>query len=85
VQERIEEAEYLETLNHFHWVVYPWFKLLERACDKIFGCKKHLDAENTKRREEAQSKQMERQKRRMKEKEEQMAAYYADEATKKEQ
>lgn len=46
IQERIEEAEYLETLNNFHWVVYPWFKLLEAVCDKIFGCKKRLDEEN---------------------------------------
>lgn len=54
--ERMEEAEYLETLNNFHWLVYPWFKMLERGCDKIFGCKKKLTEENQKRREEVAEK-----------------------------
>lgn len=45
-QERMEEAEYLETLSTFHWLVYPWFKLMEKACDKVFGCKRRLDEEN---------------------------------------
>lgn len=53
-QERMEEAEYLETLSTFHWLVYPWFKLLETACDKVFGCKKQLDEENRKRRAEVE-------------------------------
>ena len=52
VRERMEEAEYLETLNHFHWLVYPWFKMLEACCDKIFGCKRRLDTENDARRAE---------------------------------
>lgn len=56
----MEEAEYLETLNGFHWVVYPWFKLVEAACDKVFGCRKKLDEENNKRRAEVQKKQEER-------------------------
>ena len=53
--ERMEEAEYLETLSTFHWLVYPWFKLLETACDKVFGCKRHLDRENEIRRAEVQA------------------------------
>lgn len=56
VRERMDEAEYLESLNGFHWVVYPWFKLVEAACDKIFGCRKKLDEENNKRRAEVQKK-----------------------------
>ena len=43
IREAEEEAEYLATLSNFHWFVYPFFKMLEMACDKIFGCKKHLD------------------------------------------
>ena len=52
VQERMDEAEYLETLSTFHWFVYPWFKLIETACDKVFGCKRKLDEENAIRRAE---------------------------------
>ena len=48
----MEEAEYLETLSFGHWLVYPWFKMIEMACDKVFGCKKELEEENRKRREE---------------------------------
>jgi len=39
--EREEENEYLATISNFHWFVYPFFKCLERICDKVFGCKKH--------------------------------------------
>lgn len=39
-----EEAEYLETLSTFHWIVYPFFKTIETVCDKIFGCKRKLEA-----------------------------------------
>ncbi len=56
VMERMEEAEYLETLNMFHWLVYPWFKMAEAACDKVFGCKKKLDEENEIRRAEVLEK-----------------------------
>lgn len=38
--ERAEETEYLGTLSNFHWVMYPFFKSVERVCDKIFGCKR---------------------------------------------
>ena len=68
--ERMEEAEYLETLNTFHWLVYPWFKVLETACDKVFGCKRTLDAENDKRRAEVQAKQEERNQKKLKQMEE---------------
>jgi hypothetical protein len=54
--ERMEEAEYLETLSMFHWLVYPWFKMVETACDKVFGCRKKLDEENEKRRAEVAEK-----------------------------
>ena len=46
----MEEAEYLATLSNFHWFVYPFFKTIEVACDKIFGCKKHAEEYNEKRR-----------------------------------
>ena len=81
IEERIEEAEYLETLSHFHWVVYPWFKLLEKACDKIFGCKKQLDKENALRRQEVNERQARRQAKRMKERDEHMAQYEAAQDT----
>ena len=68
--ERMEEAEYLETLSTFHWLVYPWFKLLETACDKVFGCKRHLDRENELRRAEVQAVQEERDRKRRKQLEE---------------
>ena len=61
VQDRMDEAEYLETLSNFHWFVYPWFKLLETACDKVFGCKRRLNHENELRRAEVQKKQEERE------------------------
>ena len=32
IDERIEEAEYLETIGTFHWVFYPWIKLVKRMC-----------------------------------------------------
>ena len=32
INERIEEAEYLETIGSLHWVIYPWLKLLKRVC-----------------------------------------------------
>ena len=69
-QERMEEAEYLETLNTFHWLIYPWFKMIEVACDKVFGCKKKLDAENQKRRAGVQAQQEERMKQQAKQIEE---------------
>ena len=50
--ERQEEAEYLATLSNFHWFVYPFFKTIEVACDKVFGCKSRLKQENEKRRQE---------------------------------
>jgi len=53
----MDEAEYLETLNTFHWLVYPWFKMVEVACDKVFGCKRHLEDENVKRRAEVNARQ----------------------------
>ena len=70
VKERMDEAEYLETLSTFHWFVYPWFKLLEAACDKVFGCKRQLDDENVKRRTEVQKKQTEKEAMRRKQMEE---------------
>lgn len=39
-KEWAEECEYLTTLSNFHWFMYPFFKTLEAACDKVFGCKK---------------------------------------------
>ena len=51
IREAEEEAEYLATLSNFHWFVYPFFKMLEMACDKIFGCKKNLDEQNRIRKE----------------------------------
>jgi len=66
----MEEAEYLESLSHFHWLVYPWFKLMEAACDKVFGCKRKCDQENERRRAEVQARQVERQRKRLQEMEE---------------
>jgi len=28
IEERMEEAEYLGTLGSFHWVIYPWLKMI---------------------------------------------------------
>ncbi len=39
--EREEETEYLATISNFHWFVYPFFKCVERICDRVFGCRKH--------------------------------------------
>ena len=47
--ERNEETEYLATLSNFHWFVYPFFKTIEVACDKVFGCKSRAQKENEKR------------------------------------
>jgi len=47
-----EEAEYLSTLSNFHWFIYPFFKTLEVACDKVFGCKSRAMRENERRRAE---------------------------------
>lgn len=58
--EREEEAEYLGTLNNFHWVMYPFFKTVETICDKIFGCKKKAQKIN----EEAFKKKQEEQRKR---------------------
>ena len=55
-RENHEEAEYLATLSNFHWFVYPFFKTLEVFCDKIFGCKKHVERENELRRQGIQEK-----------------------------
>ena len=63
-----EEAEYLETLSTFHWIVYPFFKTIETVCDKIFGCKRKLEAQNVERRarvaEKMEAKQKEREEKR---------------------
>ena len=56
----MEEAEYLATLSNFHWFVYPFFKTIEVACDKIFGCKKHAEEYNEKRRAEVMERQVKR-------------------------
>ena len=70
VKDRMDEAEYLETLSTFHWFVYPWFKMIESACDKVFGCKRRLDVENVKRRTEVQEKQTKKEEMRRKQMEE---------------
>ena len=44
--ERNEETEYLATLSNFHWFVYPFFKTIEVACEKVFGCKSRAQKEN---------------------------------------
>lgn len=45
--EREEETEYLATLSTFHWVMYPFFKTIEKVCDKIFGCKRKAEKLNS--------------------------------------
>ena len=45
-----EEAEYLSSLSNFHWFIYPFWKTIEAGCDKLFGCKKKLEADNATRR-----------------------------------
>lgn len=55
--ERLEETEYLAELSNFHWVMYPFFKTIEKVCDKIFGCKRkaqQLNSEYKQKREEEQ-------------------------------
>jgi hypothetical protein len=62
-----EEAEYLETLSTFHWVVYPFFKVMEKFCDRICGCKSKADEFNKKRRAEVEERQKLAHERRKKE------------------
>lgn len=60
--EREEEAEYLETISNFHWLVYPFFKTIETMCDKVFGCKRKalkINEEVWNRRETEQKKREE--------------------------
>jgi len=45
-QEWRDEAEYLKTLNNFHWLVYPFWKMIERVADKMCGCKRSVEAKN---------------------------------------
>jgi hypothetical protein len=41
-----DEAEYLSTLNNFHWLVYPFWKMIETFADKLCGCKRNVEAKN---------------------------------------
>jgi glycyl-tRNA synthetase beta subunit len=33
-----EEREYLETLSNIQWFIYPFFKFIEKICEKTCGC-----------------------------------------------
>jgi hypothetical protein len=59
-QERLEETEYLAELSNFHWVMYPFFKTVERVCDKIFGCRRKADRINAEFKEERERVQREK-------------------------
>lgn len=57
--EREEETEYLGTISNFHWFVYPFFKAVEMACDRVFGCKKKAVALNKQAWEQREQRQKE--------------------------
>ena len=64
--EREEENEYLASISNFHWFVYPFFKCIERICDKLFGCKKYALEQRQAALEKRQNERMKDEKQKAK-------------------
>lgn len=48
-------------MSNFHWFVYPFFKTIEKLCDKVFGCRRKADEINEKFRVQREQEQLEKQ------------------------